>query len=87
MTTKKPAKSKITGVEIRKLVVARLKTLPSGKQISIGNEGSFTKDELIARVQSGDAVGEKMVKIELEFLRAMKAGVLFDEPTSTSDQA
>lgn len=87
MTAKKIAKRGIGDAEIRRLVIERLKTLPSGKQISIGGEGSFTRDELIERVQSGDTVGKKMVEIELEFLRAMKAGVFLDEPTSTSDQA
>lgn len=86
MATKESTKRKISDAEIRKLVVERLKTLPSGKQISIGSGGSFTKDELIERVQSGDAAGEKMVEIELEFLRAMKKGEFFDEPTVTPNQ-
>lgn len=85
MATKKSVEREISDVEIRRIVVERLKTLPSGKQVSIGSEKSFTKDELIDKVQSGDAVGEKMVEIELEFLRAMKAGVLLDEPAPTSD--
>lgn len=86
MTTKTPTKRKISDAEIRKLVVERLKTLPSGKQVSIGSEGSFTKDELISRVQSGDAVGRKMIEIELEFLRAIKEGGFFDEPTLTANK-
>ena len=86
MTAKKPAKKRgISDAEIRKLVVERLKTLPPGRQVSIGSERPFTRNELIDRVQSGDAIGEKMVEIELEFLRAMKSGELFGEPTSTSN--
>lgn len=62
----------ISDDEIRKLVAERLKTLPSGKRISIGGEGSFTKDDLIKRVELGDGLGKKMVEVELEFLRALK---------------
>ncbi len=85
MTVKEPTKREISDAEIRKLVVERLKALPSGKQVSIGSGGSFTQDELIERVQSGDAVGEKIIEIELEFLQAMKSGEFLGEPTSTSN--
>jgi len=79
MAKKKTAVSKISDAEIRKLVVERLRTLPSGKQISIGNQGSFSKDELIKKVELGDKLGKKMIKVELEFLRALKKGEFFDE--------
>lgn len=87
MATRKPVKRKVSDAEVRKLVVERLKTLPSGKQISIGDEGSFTREGLIERVNLGDAVGMKMVEIELEFLRAMKEGKFFDEPVPTINKA
>lgn len=85
MTTRKFDKRKVSDAEIRRLVVERLKKLPSGKQVSIGSDGSFTQDELIERVQSGDAIGEKIIEIELEFLQALKSGEFFGEPTSTSN--
>ncbi|MBL7150804.1 hypothetical protein ISS86_02650 [Candidatus Microgenomates bacterium] len=79
MTKKKTVISKVSDAEIRRLVVERLRTLPSGKQISIGSQGSFTKDELIKKVKSGDKLGKKMIKVELAFLRALKKGEFFDE--------
>lgn len=80
MSRKKTVKkTRISDTEIRKLVIERLKTLPSGKQISIGNEGVFTKDELIKRVESKDSLGKKIIEVELEFLRALKKGEFFDE--------
>jgi len=78
-------KSKISDAEIRRLVVERLKKLPSGKQISIGNKGSFTGDELIAKVQSKDSIGKKIIEVELEFLRALKEGNVFDEQIAISN--
>ena len=79
MTKKKTALSKISDAEIRRLVVERLRTLPSGKQISIGSQGSFSKDELIKKVELGDRLGKKIIEVELEFLRALKKGEFFDE--------
>lgn len=58
--------------EIRKLVIARLKVLSSDTAISIGSDGSFSRDELIHKVESDDPVGKKFEQIELEWLRSWK---------------
>lgn len=63
--------------ELKELVIARLETIPADKKISIGNFGEFNKDELIQHIIKGDALGIKMVEIELEFLRAIKEGLLW----------
>lgn len=63
--------------EIKKIVIARLETLPPDKKISIGSSGEFSKDELIERVKSGDPIGKKIIEIELEFLRSLKKGILY----------
>ncbi len=62
--------------EITELVIARLETLPANLKMSIGNYGEFTKEELIEHVKKRDQIGNKMVEIELEFLKAMKEGVV-----------
>lgn len=61
--------------EIRRLVVARLSVLSSDTYISIGSEGSFSRDELIKRVNEGDAIGKKMEEIQMEWLRSWKERV------------
>ncbi len=61
---------------IKALVIARLETLPPNRKISIGSYGEFTKSELIEHVKREDEIGKKIVEIELEFLRAMKKGIL-----------
>lgn len=68
-------KDKITD-EIKKLVIARLEVFPENKKISIGNFGEFTKDELIDNVNKNSEIGNKIIEIELEFLRAIKKGIL-----------
>ncbi len=57
---------------IRDLVIARLRSLPSGKKISLGSQGEFTNQELITRVEEGDEVGKKIIEIQLEYLRSLK---------------
>ena len=44
---------KITDEEIRRLVIERLKTFPTGKRLSVGQEGTFTKEELVSAVKKG----------------------------------
>lgn len=58
--------------EVRKIVVARLSVLSPDTYVSIGSDGSFSRDELIARVQAGDEVGKKMEEIQMEWLRSWK---------------
>ena len=62
--------------EIKKIVIARLETLSSDKKISVGSSGDFSRDELIEKVKKGDPVGQKIVQIEIEFLRSLKKGIL-----------
>lgn len=64
--------------DIKELVIFRLETLPANRKISIGSQGEFTKDELIDHVKKEDAVGKKIVEVELEFLRAIKEGVMYE---------
>ena len=65
--------------DIKELVIARLDILPTDKKISIGSYGDFTKSELIERVKKEDEVGQKVVELELTFLRALKEGILLKE--------
>jgi len=64
--------------EIKKLVIARLKALPEGKEISIGSNGEFTKEELIKHVESDDEIGKKITEVEINFLRSLKEGIFYD---------
>jgi hypothetical protein len=65
--------------DIIDLVVARLQNLPSGKDISIGSHGEFSKEQIIEHVKKGDEVGKKMIEVELDFLRLMKEGIYYDK--------
>ena len=71
-TTKSTPASSERDKLIRDLVIARLKSLPSGKKISLGSQGEFTNKELITRIEEGNEVGKKIIKIQLEYLRSLK---------------
>lgn len=57
--------------DIINLVIARLETIPSNVELSVGNEGSFSVDELIERVKKQDEIGKKMIEMQLAYLRSL----------------
>ena len=63
--------------EIKKLVVARLDSIPPDVSISVGSEGAFTKNELISQIQNDTEIGHKMIEIEMAYLRKLKEGILY----------
>ncbi len=65
-----------TNNEIRKLVLARLSTTSPETMKSIGDEGVFTRDELMEHVKAGDKIGKTVLDIEMEWLRALKNGIV-----------
>lgn len=65
-----------TDEEIRKLVIARLKLLSPDTIKCIGNEGNFNRDELIQHVEVGDKIGKTIENIEMEWLKALKDGII-----------
>lgn len=68
----------VTEAEIDRLVIERLKSQPSNLKISIGSDGDFTREELIQAVDRHDELGKKIIEIQLNFLRSLKDGSLFD---------
>jgi len=65
--------------EIKKeIVIERLRQAPPSVKISFGmSEGKFMdRDELIENVEKGTVLGNKIVNLQLEYLKAFKAGFL-----------
>jgi hypothetical protein len=71
---------------IKETVIARLDVLPADKKISIGSYGDFTKSELIEHVKEEDEVGQKVVDLELTFLKALKEGTLLKEILTSEEK-
>jgi hypothetical protein len=71
----KKSSNVLSDEEVRKLVIARLSVLSKDMIISLGSEGSFTRDQLVESVEAGDSVGEKLAEIQMEWLRSFKGGI------------
>lgn len=63
--------------ELKQLVIQRLKATSDELNIVIGNEGNFTREELIRRVESGDKIGKEIIESEIEFLKALTEGKIY----------
>ena len=56
---------------LKKFIITRLNAIPPNISFSIGNFGSFTRDELIKEVEKGSDVGKATTELELKFLRKL----------------
>ena len=72
-------KNKKREEEIKKLVIARLGVLPADKRISVGAEGEFSRDDLIEGVRKNDEIGQKITKLQLEYLTSLKKGIFYEQ--------
>lgn len=64
---------------LKRVVIARLEVFPSDKSISIGSMGELTKQEMIENVEKETDVGEKIVEIQLNYLRSLKEGIFYEQ--------
>ena len=72
MSTKsKKIKNNEFDKDMKELVKARLNVLPKNVSVSIGQEGTFNKE---------DNIGQKITQVEMEFLQAIKKGELYENP-------
>ena len=60
--------------DIKELVIARLDVMPSNYKLSIGDKGTFDKFELIDYVKEGDSIGQLVVNMQMNFIRALTTG-------------
>lgn len=67
---------KKTSEDVKELVIARLDVMPSNYKLSMGDQGTFTKDELISHVQADDSVGNQIIRMQLSFIKALTTGKL-----------
>ncbi len=68
--------------EIKKeIVIERLRQAPSTVKVSFGDSsGNFmNRDEMIQQVEKNTELGKRIVKIQLEYLKAFKRGTLQGE--------
>jgi len=66
--------------KIKELVIARIDArMPSNIKMSVGNKGSLSKEEMIEHVKKGDETGRQIVRMHLNFIKAVTSGKLIRE--------
>lgn len=63
--------------QFQQLVLARLQALPQNTSLSIGSVGEYSKAELLEHVEANDEIGQQIIDIDKEYLKALKEGTLF----------
>ncbi|MBS3125371.1 hypothetical protein J4211_03920 [Candidatus Woesearchaeota archaeon] len=61
--------------DIKKLILARLETMPEYIQINLGSFGTLGKEDLINHVKKGDDFGKKFIEVQMKYLRTFKQGM------------
>lgn len=56
----------------KKIVLARLATMPLDLELSLGSMGSFDRNKLIEEVEANSDVGELVVEVYMGYLRSFK---------------
>ncbi|MCK4649933.1 hypothetical protein KAT36_01745 [Candidatus Pacearchaeota archaeon] len=71
------SKEKELNETLKKLVVARIEaSMSSTLKLSIGSDGSLTKNQMIEHVMGGDNIGKRIIQTHLNFMRAQATGQL-----------
>lgn len=73
-----PATDKEMQEDIKKLVLARIKATSDDLSISIGST-EYSKEEILKSVEKGDELGQEISEIQMEYLRDMAAGTIYQE--------
>lgn len=73
--TKEQKKPKIDE-EVKKLLLWRIEEIPANYKLSIGSEGTFSKEELRQHVENEDEVGQIFAKMQLNFIKSVASGKL-----------
>ena len=61
---------------LKELAIARIRIMPPNYKLSIGDKGTFTKEEIIERIKSGDETGLQIIGMQMNFIKALTSGKL-----------
>jgi hypothetical protein len=61
--------------EEKKIVLVRLATMPLDMELSLGDVGSFDRDQLIREVENETKVGDLVITVYMNYLRSFKQRV------------
>lgn len=61
-----------TSEDIKKLVIARLETMPANLKMSMGGHEDLDKHKMIEEVEKESDIGKKIIEMHLMYLRSFK---------------
>lgn len=62
---------------IKKLIIARIEsTMPSNLKLFMGGGEGMSGDEMISHINTGDSIGNTIIKNQMNFLKAVSSGEL-----------
>ena len=62
--------------DVKRLVLARIESMPEHMKLSFGSDGEFDKYALISQVEQETEIGKKIVEMHLMYLRSFKNPVM-----------
>lgn len=66
--------------KVKEVIIARIEAgMPSNLKISIGDKGSMSKEEMIEHIKKEDKEGLQIIKMHLNFMKALTSGELIRE--------
>jgi len=70
----------VVNENLKETVIARIESqLPSDLKLSIGSDGSLSKEEMIEHVKREDNQGRQIIDMHLNFMKAVASGELIRE--------
>ena len=63
--------------ELKKLILWKIELeVPLNHKLSIGNKGTFTKEQLKKHVEDEDEIGKIYIEMNVKFMKALVSGEL-----------
>ncbi|MEK7611289.1 MAG: hypothetical protein AAB486_02835 [Patescibacteria group bacterium] len=53
--------------------------MPDNINISIGGDSDYTKEQIMKSVEIGDDAGQQFIRMQMDFLRAVTEGKVYQE--------
>lgn len=58
--------------DIKKLVIARLESMPSYIEVNMGDYGVCDKEDLISAINQETELGKKIIEMQMSYLKDLK---------------
>ena len=58
--------------KLKEEVIARINSIPQDVKIVISPNDSYSRDEILEHIENGDKIGEKIISIELDYLKFLE---------------